>query len=190
MKRRAVFFDRDGTLIREKRYLHQPGEVELFPETIPALKLLAESGFALVIVSNQSGVARGYFTETDVQAANGELSRQLASGGVELAGLYYCPHLKDGAESSYAVDCDCRKPAPGMVRRAASDLNLELAGSWIVGDKECDIALGNNAGLRTILVRTGYGREVEIHPGAVRSDLIVDNILEAAEHIAAEEGGT
>ena len=149
--RAAVFLDRDGTLIRETGYLSDPETVELLPGVGRALRNLVEAGYPLVVVSNQSGIARGMFSEARVHAVMARLRERLRAHGVELAAVYFCPHHPEAG-------CACRKPRPGLLERAADDLDLALKQSVMIGDKRIDAATGRNAGGRGILVRSGYGR--------------------------------
>lgn len=150
--RPAVFLDRDGTVIEEVGHLGEPDGVVLLPGAPAALRRLSEAGFALVLVTNQAGVARGYFTEEEVQAVNARVSEMLLVEGVKLDGTYYCPHHPD-----FTGPCDCRKPEPGMLLSAARDLDLDLTGSWMVGDHPFDAGAATAAGARPIVVRTGHG---------------------------------
>lgn len=161
MKRRpAVFLDRDGTLIHDADYLSRPSQVRFFPDTVKALKLLKKAGYRLFVVSNQSGVARGYFTEGSVRRVQAHLRARLRARGVRLDGLFYCPHYPGGKVKSLGHACTCRKPSPGMVRQAAKRFPLDLKGSFVVGDKMDDLILARKAGLAgSVLVRTGKGRE-------------------------------
>lgn len=146
----AVFLDRDGTIIEDKHYLHDPGGVELIPGAADGLRRLRGLGLRLVLVSNQSGVGRGYFGRGDVERVQGRLIELLAAQGVALDAFYICPHAPE-------QDCDCRKPAPGLVRRACAELGLDARASFVVGDKPCDVELAQATGGRGILVRTGGG---------------------------------
>ena len=150
--RRAVFLDRDGTLIEDVDYLRRLDEMTLFPWTIDALRLLTRSGFATVVVTNQSAVARGLVTEEFVRDTHAALDARLRAGGARVDAYYYCPHHPEAAIEQYRRRCRCRKPAPGMIEDAASDLALNLPQSWIVGDRWLDIETGRNAGVRSILV--------------------------------------
>ena len=150
MPKPAIFLDRDGTLIEERHYLSEPAQVALFPGTIEALSQLSQAGYALVIVTNQSGIGRGLFTEDQLEIVHRHLEKILAEGGVRLDGIYHCPHAPSQA-------CDCRKPLPGLVRQACSDLDLDPARSWVIGDKPADVALAMQVGARPVLVLTGYG---------------------------------
>lgn len=158
MKDRAVFLDRDGTLVHARHYPSRPDHLVLYEGIADALRSLQSAGFRLVVVTNQSGIARGYFTEHDLDAMHTHLRRQLATAGVRLDGIYHCPHHVNGTIARLAVDCDCRKPQPGMLRRAAADLRLDLDRSWLVGDILDDVEAGRRAGCRTILVDLGTER--------------------------------
>ena len=176
--RPAVFLDRDGTIIREADYLADPQGVVLIPGAMEALELLQGGGFALVLVTNQSGIARGFFDEDEYRAVARRLDEILASRGVSLDASRFCPH-----HPSISGDCSCRKPATGMHRDAALALSLDLTHSWFVGDRVRDVLPALELGGEGILVRTGYGSEEEkILP---RSFHVADDLLEAAHHILA-----
>jgi D-glycero-D-manno-heptose 1,7-bisphosphate phosphatase len=164
-----VFLDRDGTIIEDKGHLSDPAGVAILPTVVDALGLLRENGFATVIVSNQSGVARGYFDEDTVRAVNAEITRQLAGEGVAIDGWYWCPHFDQ--------DCSCRKPAPGMVRRAVDEHDLTLEGSAVVGDRGSDVALGHAVGIPGILLPGPYPYE------GPPPDYRAQTLLDAAEWI-------
>jgi D-glycero-D-manno-heptose 1,7-bisphosphate phosphatase len=157
--RKAVFLDKDGTLIEDVPYNVDPQRIRLAPGAVEGLTVLHESGYALIVVSNQSGVARGLFPERVLREVEGSLRCQLAAFGVPLAGFYYCPHHPQGTVEGYAIACRCRKPAPGMLRRAAADLGIDLAESWMVGDILDDIEAGRRAGCRTVLINNGNETE-------------------------------
>jgi D-glycero-D-manno-heptose 1,7-bisphosphate phosphatase len=180
----AVFLDRDGTLIEERGYLGKLEDIVLLAGTPAALHLLRDAGYALVLVTNQAGVARGFFDEAFVREAHRYLASLLASEGIVLDGYYYCPHHPEGVVPAYARACRCRKPGPGMVEQAARDLDLAVGGSFVVGDKWLDIGLATNAGARGILVRTGYGAGIaDERPDTARPLAIVDTLLDAAREI-------
>jgi D-glycero-D-manno-heptose 1,7-bisphosphate phosphatase len=182
--RPAVFLDRDGTLIEERGYLSRLEEISLFEDAPDALRLLRDAGFALVLVTNQAGVARGFFDEAFVQEAHRHLARLLANEGIVLDGYYYCPHHPDGVVQAYTRTCRCRKPGPGMVEQAAADLDIAVDASFVVGDKWLDVELARNAGARGLLVRTGYGAGVEDEVPATATPIaIVDTLLDAAHEI-------
>ena len=154
-KRQALFLDRDGTLVHPGRYPSRPEDLHLYEGIGPELRVLQEAGFRLVIITNQAGIARGYFTEADLRRMHAHLTSELAFLGVHLDGIYYCPHHIDGVIPELAIHCDCRKPQPGMLLQAAADLEIDLQNSWFVGDILDDIEAGNRAGCRTILVDLG-----------------------------------
>lgn len=155
--KRAVFIDRDGTLNVEKDYLYRTDECELILGSAAAVRRLNDAGWLVVVVTNQSGVARGYYGEQEVASLHRHMADELAQGGGQVAGWYYCPHHPSGLEP-YNRQCDCRKPLPGMLLQAARELEIDLSRSWMVGDKLVDIQAGQAAGCRAVLVRTGYGR--------------------------------
>ena len=181
--RPAVFLDRDGTIIEERGYLDKLEAIALFADTTIALRLLREAGYALVLVTNQAGVARGFFDEAFVQDAHRHLAGLLAAEGITLDGYYYCPHHPDGVIPEYSHVCRCRKPGPGMVEQAVRDLDIDLDRSFVVGDKWLDVELATNAGARGILVRTGYGAGAASSPGPTTPLAIVDTLLDAAREI-------
>lgn len=154
--RPAVFLDRDGTLIREREYLADPEGVELVRGAAEALRRLRDAGYALVVVTNQSGIARGYYSEAEYRAVADRIDEELGSAGVPVDGTYHCPH-----HPAHSFPCACRKPGTGMHRRAARELGLLLERSWYVGDKVKDVLPARELGGEGILVRTGFGREQE-----------------------------
>ena len=177
-RRPAAFLDRDGTIIRETGYLSDPDAVELLSVVGPALRSLAEAGYPLVVVSNQSGIARGMYSAARAHAVMARLRERLREHGVELDAVYFCPHRPEDG-------CPCRKPRTGLFERAAEDLGLSLADSVTIGDKAIDVAAGRAAGGGGILVRTGYGREEEEKLTTVgpRPDAVCDDLPAAAEWI-------
>ena len=176
----AVFLDRDGTVIEEVGYLDSPERVALFPWTIDAIRSLNRAGLRVVIVTNQSGVARGYFTEATVEQVHRRVSELLAVGGASVDAYYYCPHHPSGSVAEYTRVCDCRKPAPGLVDRAVQDLGVDPRQSVVVGDRWLDIAMAQQVGARGVLVRTGYGAiEEQRHPANLTADTVVNNLVEA-----------
>jgi D-glycero-D-manno-heptose 1,7-bisphosphate phosphatase len=183
----AVFLDRDGTIIEEAGYLDRLDRIALYPWSGAALRALQQAGYVLVVVTNQGGVARGYINEPFVREAHRELDAMLRAEGVAVAGYYYCPHDPAGTIQGYCHVCECRKPASGLVRTAASELGLDVARSFVVGDKWIDVELAQNVGARGVLVRTGYGRSIEgTPPAGVRAAAVVDTLLEASEWILGQ----
>jgi len=181
---RAVFLDRDGTIIEEVGYLDRPERVEFFPWTIDAIRVLNRAGLAVVLVSNQSGIARGFFTDAVVEDVHRRMGEMLAGGGARIDAYYYCPHHPDGSVAAFAKACDCRKPARGLVDRAMAEFGVDPAQSFVVGDRWLDIGLARTVGARGVLVRTGYGeREEGQPPGGIKADAIVDNLIAASSWI-------
>lgn len=179
--KRAVFIDRDGTINFEKEYLFRAEECELIPGTAQAIHLLNDAGYLVVVVTNQSGVARGYYTEEDVHLLHRHISAELGKSGARVDGWFYCPHHPEG-RGSYALPCRCRKPQPGMLLEAARRLDIDLESSFMIGDKLADVQAGHAAGCRAFLVRTGYGREEEHSlPAGIE---VFDDLLAAAERLA------
>ena len=181
---RAVFLDKDGTLVEDLPYNVDPKKVRLTPGSVEGLKALHANGYRLIVVSNQSGVARGLFPESALAAVEHSVRRRLAAFGVPLAGFYYCPHHPEGSVARYAVACRCRKPAPGMLRRAAAHLGLDLAESWMVGDILDDIEAGRRAGCRTVLIDNGNETEWRMGPRR-RPHHVAADLTEAARLILA-----
>ena len=155
----AVFLDRDGTINEEVGYLDRLEKLKLIPGAAKAIRLINASGMKAVVVTNQSGVARGIFDEVVVGAVHARLRELLLMEGGFLDGIYFCPHHPTEGREQYLLSCDCRKPAPGMLLQAAAELNLDPAGSYMVGDTLKDIEAGARVGVRGVLVRTGYGAE-------------------------------
>jgi D,D-heptose 1,7-bisphosphate phosphatase len=149
---KAVFLDRDGTLIEDRHYQFRTNNLQLLEGVTDGLRALKNAGYRLVVITNQSGVARGYYDEAQVQAVHNALQQMLAEQGVQVDAFYYCPHHVEGQVEAYAVDCDCRKPKPGMLLQAANDQGLDLAQSWMIGDIDDDVKAGQKAGCRTVLI--------------------------------------
>jgi D-glycero-D-manno-heptose 1,7-bisphosphate phosphatase len=191
LMRPAVFVDRDGTLIEERRYLDRLEQIELFPWTPDAVRLLNRAGFAVVVITNQSGVARGMIDERFVGHVHAALDARLAAGNATIDRYYFCPHHPDALVERYRCVCSCRKPGPGMIERACREMAIDLQRSVTVGDKWLDVACGQAAGTRSILVRTGYGAEEEPHPPeGARADVILNNLMEAAGWILRNRPGS
>ena len=186
MKRPAVFIDRDGTISEEVGYINHPSRFRLFPYAASAIKLLNERGWLAVIVTNQAGVARGYFSETMIQTVHDNLQQSLRDGGARVDAIYYCAHHPSVGDPPYRQDCDCRKPKPGLVNRAARDLDIALEQSWMVGDRYSDIELARNAGVHAALVLSGYGRgeyESQRASWQHQPDLVSEDLLAAVTSI-------
>ncbi len=179
--RRAVFLDRDGTINQERGYLYRIEELDFFPGAAQAISLLNRAGFLVVVVSNQSGVARGYYGEDQVEALHRHMTAQLAADGARVDCWLYCPHHPEGS-GRYAVTCACRKPLPGMLLEAAERFSIDLAASFMIGDKLSDVQAGLAAGCVPLLVRSGYGADEEsrLPPGVA----VFDDLLAAAQSLA------
>lgn len=152
---RAVFLDKDGTIIEDLPYNVDPAKIRLLPGTEEGLKLLSGAGFKLFIVTNQSGIARGYFGESDMCAVENHLRAVMAGFGVSLSGFYYCPHYADGIVPGFNIKCMCRKPEPGLIIRASKEHGIYLRDSWFIGDILNDVEAGRRAGCRTVLIDNG-----------------------------------
>lgn len=174
--KRFVLIDRDGTLNVEKNYLSDPDQLELYPGAGAALKRLQDAGFGIAVVTNQSGIARGYFDLDRLGQVHDRLRALLAAEGVTLDGIYLCPHGPDD-------DCRCRKPLPGMIEQAVAEHGFDPARAVMIGDKDADVELGKGVGAATILVRTGYGAKTETK--GCRADHVVDDLPAAVEVILA-----
>jgi len=177
--RKAVFVDRDCTIIEDTVFSVDPADLKPLPGTIEALQRLQRAGYLLVVVTNQSGVARGRFSEEQLQAFHDHMVDAFAGMGVRIAGVYYCPHFPGEKVAQYARECDCRKPQPGMLLRAAREHHVDLAKSWMIGDRPADVGVGKAAGCRTVRVLTGQPPEAH-HPEA---DFTVPGMTEAADSI-------
>lgn len=189
--RRAVFLDRDGTILDQDGYLGDPAGVRLMPGAADALAALGEAGWLRLVVTNQSGLARGLFTAVDYAAVEASVLAAVRRAGADLEGTWTCPHLPDGSVPGYAVPCDCRKPAPGLLLRAAAERSVDLAASVMVGDSPRDLAAGRAAGCgRCVLVRTGKGAasEAEVKAAAL-ADGVLDSLAALPAWLAAAGGG-
>ncbi|PUZ19784.1 D,D-heptose 1,7-bisphosphate phosphatase [Chitinophaga costaii] len=173
--RKAIFLDKDGTLVYNMPHNADPGRIFLQESMVRGLRQLQAAGYLLVVVTNQAGVARGYFPEQHLQQVRLRLENLLAEYGILLDGFYYCPHHPGGCIPQYAYQCDCRKPMPGMFFKAARDLNIDLSDSWMLGDILDDVEAGNRAGCSTVLIdngnetawHTGYGRVPDHVAGSI-----------------------
>jgi D-glycero-D-manno-heptose 1,7-bisphosphate phosphatase len=184
---RALFLDRDGTLTERYHYPSRPEHLTLYAGIGPRLAALRRAGFRLVVVTNQSGIARGYFTEGDLRHMHEHLAHELARDGAHLDAVYHCPHHPDGVVPHFARRCDCRKPAPGMLLRAGRELDLDLARSWFLGDILDDIEAGNRAGCRTVLVDLGTERPPRT--ALRRPTFVARDTRHALDVVAAVERG-
>lgn len=184
----AVFLDRDGTLIEEATYLDRRDRVSIFPWSIDAVRLLNRAGFTVVVVSNQAGVAKGLFDEAFVRDTHRLLTERFGAGGARIDASYYCPHHPDGSVEAYRRVCECRKPKPGMLQRAAREFDLALEQSFVVGDRWIDVEMARAVGARGVLVRTGYGAvEAARPPEDVQAALVAANLMDATAWILREQ---
>jgi len=186
LRQRAVFLDRDGTLVHARHYPSRPEDLQLYSGIGPALSRIQQLGFPLVVITNQSALARGFFTTDDLERMHDYLRDCLAGWGVRLDAIYYCPHHPDGVVPKLSVRCDCRKPRPGMLLRAAKDLNISLKKSWMIGDILDDVEAGNRAGCRTILV--DLGTEPPARASLRRPTYIARDTVHALRIIEATDG--
>ncbi|MBW2182988.1 MAG: HAD family hydrolase [Deltaproteobacteria bacterium] len=187
----AVFMDRDGTISEEVGYLNELDQLRLIPKSVEAIKLINESGLMAIVITNQSGVARGYFTEEMVHRVHEKMEKLLDERDVHLEGIYYCPHHPEGVVESYRKTCNCRKPASGLLKKASKDHGIDLAASYIVGDKLIDIELAYKVGAKGILVLTGYGKDelekINDVP-EIRPAYVADTLFNAAKWIINDLG--
>ena len=190
MSRKAAFIDRDGVLNEERAFVHRIEDLVFLPGAVEALRLLKEAGYLLVVVTNQSGIARGLYTESDYLTLTEHMRERLAAAGVTLDAVEYCPHLPDASVERYRVECDCRKPKPGMLRRSIEALDIDPDVSLLVGDRLSDVEAGRAAGIsRCFIVRTGYpfSQEAVTQADGVYSDVLA--CVRAALSARVQPGG-
>jgi D-glycero-D-manno-heptose 1,7-bisphosphate phosphatase len=181
---RAVFLDRDGTLIEDVGYLDRVERLRLFPWSVDAVRLLNRAGLKVIVVTNQAGVARGVIEEQVVCDLHSHISGLFEAGGARLDAWYYCPHLPESGIARYRVACACRKPGPGMIRQAEQEHGVEAVRSFVVGDRWLDVELGHGVGATSLMVRTGYGATEARQPRpGVAVAAIVSNLMEAVSWI-------
>jgi D-glycero-D-manno-heptose 1,7-bisphosphate phosphatase len=186
IKNKACFLDRDGVLIEEVNYLSSPSQIHIFENSYKALKLLKDNGYIIIIITNQAGVARGYFDEDNIQTIHNEIDRLLSIENLIIDKYYYCPHHPEGTVEKYSIKCNCRKPAPGLIHQAVKDFNIDLKQSFLIGDKMSDINSAKNAGCFSILVKTGHG--LEYTKTAEENNIhIKENILDAVKSFISKQ---
>jgi D-glycero-D-manno-heptose 1,7-bisphosphate phosphatase len=178
-KKKAVFLDRDGTIIVHKPYLDSPDQLKLLPNTIEGIRLFKEHGYLVIVVTNQSGIARGFFDEERLMLIHKKLKSMLEDEHAGIDDIYYCPHYKEGIIERYKVDCNCRKPAPQMILNAARQHHIDLAQSVMIGDSQIDMQAGKNAGCTCVFIQNGYTDNKNIASPA-GMDYIAKDLLEAA----------
>jgi D-glycero-D-manno-heptose 1,7-bisphosphate phosphatase len=181
MKQRAVFLDRDGTINQDIGYLYRQEDFQFIPNAPEAIKLLNDHLFKTIVITNQAGVARGFYQEGDVLRLHEFINQKLRKYDANIDAFYFCPHHPIAGVGQYRVDCDCRKPKPGLILKAAKEHNLDLAQSFMIGDKMDDIRAGINAGVKGLLVKTGYGKQDTVL--LEDQSLIFDSLYEAANYI-------
>ena len=184
MKRPAVFIDRDGTISEEVGYVNHPSRFRVFPYSAEAIRILNNNGWLAIVITNQAGVARGYFSEELIASVHDRLKSDLENA--KLDAIYYCAHHPSVGEPPYRFDCDCRKPKPGLIERAAKDFEIDVGASWMVGDRYSDVELARNAGLRSAFVLSGYGRgewEYQRNTWKHEPDVVCEKLLEAVKAI-------
>lgn len=190
MTTRAVFIDRDGTISEEVGYLNHPSRFRVFPYSARAIKMLNDNGWLAILTTNQAGVARGYFNEAMIHAVHEKLTAELAGAGAQLDAIYYCAHHPTVGEPPYRLDCDCRKPRPGLIKRAQKEFAIDLGESWMIGDRYSDIELAHNAGVRSAFVLSGYGRgewEYQRDTWKQQPDLVGENLLTVVQSLVSEK---
>lgn len=185
MSIQAVFIDKDGTLIEDVPYNVDPERIQLTRGAIEGLRLISKAGYQLIVITNQSGVARGYFPESALVAVEERVRQMLAEFGIPLAGFYYCPHHPDGVVQGLAIACCCRKPEPGLLLRSATDRGIDLAQSWFIGDILNDVEAGRRAGCKTLLIDNGNETEWQLSPERTPHYVVAD-LAEAAQVIMEE----
>lgn len=184
--RSAVFLDRDGTLCEEVGYVNHIDRLALYPWATEAIRKLNQAGIPVLVATNQSGVARGYFSESLVREVHKRIAQELARGRAHVDAFYYCPHHPDASIKAYRKNCMCRKPLTGMMQEAAERFGIDIKSSFVVGDSTRDMEMGFNSGARTVLVLTGYGKgnyEYHRHMWRRQPDMIAENLLDAVEKI-------
>ena len=188
--RPAVFLDRDGTMIHDIGYLSRIDQVRWFGSTVDAIRLLNRAGFLVSVTTNQSGIGRGRYTEDDLRDIHAHMHAYLEAAGARVDGWFYCPHHPEAEVPEYRAVCECRKPRPGMIHQAAARFPIDLARSFVIGDKLLDVGLAAEVGARGILVRTGHGEEtVAAHAGVVPSAAhVAGTLMEATAWLLAESG--
>ncbi|MBN2568802.1 MAG: D-glycero-beta-D-manno-heptose 1,7-bisphosphate 7-phosphatase [Deltaproteobacteria bacterium] len=180
----AVFLDRDGTINEEVEYLSRLEDLRIFPFSHEAIGMINRAGMKAVVVTNQSGVARGYFDEAFLHTLHGQINKILGKKGARIDRFYYCPHHPEEGAGMYKRDCDCRKPRTGMFQKAAHELAIDLSSSYMIGDNPTDMEAAQNVGIKGVLVRTGYGENVDL---SAKASYIASDILEAVKWILKDK---
>lgn len=189
MSQIAVFLDRDGTINEEMGYINHLDRFVLLPRTTKAIRLFNKLGLKVIVVTNQAGLAKGYFDEELLNQVHHKMERLLAKGGAHLDGIYYCPHHPEAVQEEYRKNCDCRKPNIGLIKWAAQEHGVDPRRSYMVGDKIEDVEFGKRAGAKGIMVLTGYGRgqwEHKRHTWTIQPDYVAEDLYDAAQWIARD----
>lgn len=188
MAQAAIFIDRDGTINEDIGYLSSPDDLIIYPWAAEAIRLVNRSGFKAIVITNQSGIARGFYTEETLGVIHERLSRELAREGARVDAFYYCPHHPKIGDAHYRRDCECRKPRAGLLRQAARDHGIDLARSYVIGDKTSDINLATGVGAGGVLVLTGYGHRTlgGLDRWPCEPAMVADNLLEAVKLILTD----
>jgi D-glycero-D-manno-heptose 1,7-bisphosphate phosphatase len=186
---KAVFLDKDGTINEDFGYINDPSNIKLISGSAEAIKLLNNAGYKVIVISNQSGIARGYITEGQLQAVDKALKKEVLAQGGYIDDIYYCPHHPEIGLHPYKRVCQCRKPEPGMLKKAAKEHGLDLSQSYMIGDKATDIEAGKRAGTKTIFVTTGWGKEEQmvLKEKQITSDHIAKDLLKAVKWVLSNE---
>jgi len=185
-KNPAIFLDRDGTINEEMGYINHISRFKIFPFVVESIKIFRENGFKTIVITNQSGVGRGFFTEELVQRIHQDLNDYLKKNGTKLDGIYYCPHHPTEGKGKYKMDCNCRKPKTGLIKQAVEDHNVDLDNSYMIGDRFKDMIFANNLNIKSGFVLTGYGQgefENQRETWPFNPDIIAKNLKEMAEKI-------
>jgi len=178
---KAVFLDRDGTINVDNGYVHKIEDFRFIEGSIAGIRMLQEMGYKLIITTSQSGIGRGLYTEEDVKSVHAHMISELVREGITIDDIYFCPHHSEEGIGKYKIDCKCRKPKTGMIDEAVAEHDIDVRQSYVIGDKTADIAMGQNAGCKTVLVRTGKGGKDGKYDAT--PDIVAENLLEAAKMI-------
>ncbi|NPA13215.1 MAG: D-glycero-beta-D-manno-heptose 1,7-bisphosphate 7-phosphatase [Aquificae bacterium] len=185
-KNKAVFLDRDGVINEDYGYVHRIEDFHIYPEVFPALRKLQEAGYKLLIVTNQSGIAVGYYTEEDFHRITDHMLSVFEREGIKIDKVYYCPHHPEGIKPEYTMECDCRKPNSGMIKQGIQEFNIDPSQSFLIGDKENDIKAAHKEGIKAALVKTGQGKK---YIQETTADYIGENILDVVENFILGKKG-
>ncbi|MFC1559863.1 D-glycero-beta-D-manno-heptose 1,7-bisphosphate 7-phosphatase [Candidatus Margulisiibacteriota bacterium] len=187
---KAVFLDRDGTINEDTGYLSHPSELKMIPKSAEAIRHLNEAGFKVFTISNQSGVARGYFSEDMLQSIDKKLQKEVLKGGGYIDGIYYCPHHPEHGVHPYKMQCECRKPHNGLIKKAAKKFDIDLGHSYMIGDKLTDIQTGKKSGMKTALVLTGRGKKESESKGfgGAKPDHVAKDLYTAVKWVLEDKG--